>query len=116
MRRLVRSIPEDAQKYVRATLGQINNQLRICRLTRFSEYETDRATQRHPRFQCGGLEQFSKGTAFIQEEEDQFVTNGPAIEKGKRNGAGRECVRRLESVVQSDHGDDPWTLSQKRGR
>ena len=79
MGRLVGGIPEDAQKYVRATLGQIDKQLRISRLTRLSEYETDRATQRHPRFRRGGLEQLSKGSAFIQEDSPVTPTRVPCL-------------------------------------
>lgn len=116
MGRLVGGIPEDAQKDVRSTLYQINNQLCISRLTRLSEYDTKRATQRRPRFQSGGLEQLCKGPAFIQDEQDQFVPDGPAIEKRKGYGASRECVRSLEGVVESDNFHSPRTLSTEPGR
>jgi hypothetical protein len=85
-------------------------------LTRFSEYEADQTTQRHPLLYSGGPEKVPKGTAFIQEEEDHFVTDGPAIEKGESDGTGRECIRSLERVVQSENCYSPWTLSSERGR
>ncbi len=50
MRRLVGSVPDHAQKYVRATRCQIDDQARTRRLTRFSEYDADRTTLRHPLF------------------------------------------------------------------
>jgi hypothetical protein len=48
MRWLVGGIPDDAQKYVRATRCQIDEQLRTSRLARFSEYDADGATHRQP--------------------------------------------------------------------
>lgn len=85
--RLVGGIADHAPEEVRATAFQIADQLRTSRLTGLSKYGTKRATQRESLLH-GGTENLRRANAFIQEEQERFVTDRPAIHKGKSGRAG----------------------------